>query len=206
MYSRLNRIVLILSLGLLTTQIHGDTLEFVSPAPNSRLTAGENVHVQYNVHHNGMAILNWAKVHLMTENGFDSGVGTISTTSRPEWQGTRSVTSDFVVPDSLPAGKYVLHVYGSTQQPCEGSVDISSRCEGVLSEMVPVEVVATAATAQQQKTTQDNSVKGKALSLTATLFRRAAYDGRDLALGRSDFTLDNGHPDTKKMLYMLSLI
>ncbi|KAF9326013.1 hypothetical protein BG006_010522 [Podila minutissima] len=81
------RMMLILSLGLLATQIRADTLEFVSPAPNSKLTAGENVHVQYNVHHNGMVLLRWAKVHLMTEDGFDSGVGTISTTSRPEWQG-----------------------------------------------------------------------------------------------------------------------
>jgi len=81
----------------------------------------------------------------------------------------------------------------------------SSRCEGVLSEIIPVEVVATA-TAQQQKTTKDNSVKGKVLSLTATLFRRAVYNGRDLGLSSSDYTLDNGHPDTKKMLYMLSLI
>ncbi|KAG0035446.1 hypothetical protein BGZ81_007992 [Podila clonocystis] len=203
MYSRF-RMMLILSLGLLATKIQADTLEFVSPAPNSKLIVGENVHVQYNVHHNGMVLLRWAKVHLMTEDGFDSGVGTISTTSRPEWQDSRSVANDFVIPRSLPAGKYVLHVYGSTQQPCEGSVDISSRCEGVLSEMIPVEVVAISETARQQK--QDNSVKGKVLSLTATLFRRAVYDGRDLGLGRSEYTLSNGHPDTQKMLYMLSLI
>ncbi|KAG0085973.1 hypothetical protein BGZ93_000349 [Podila epicladia] len=194
--------MLILSLALLATQIQADTLEFVSPTPNSKLTAGKNVHVQYNVHHNGMVLLRWAKVHLMTEDGFDSGVGTISTTSRPEWQDTRSVASDFVIPDSLPAGKYVLHVYGSTRQPCEGSVDIFSRCEGVLTDMVPVEVVAVTA----PHTKKDSSVMGKVLSLTATLFRRSVYDGRDLGLGRSEYTLDNGHPDTQKMLYMLSLI
>lgn len=79
--------MLILSLGLFATQIQADTVEFMSPAPNSKLTAGENVHIQYNVHHNGMVLLRWAKVHLMTEDGFDSGVGTISTTSRSEWQG-----------------------------------------------------------------------------------------------------------------------
>ncbi|KAF9312003.1 hypothetical protein BG003_006731 [Podila horticola] len=203
MYSRF-RMMLILSLGLLAIQIQADTVEFMSPAPNSKLTAGENVHIQYNVHHNGMVLLRWAKVHLMTEDGFDSGVGTISTTSRSEWQDTQSVASDFVIPDSLPAGKYALHVYGSTQQPCEGSVDISSRCEGVLSEMIPVEVVATSKTSQQSK--EVNSIKGRVLSLTATLFRRALYDGRDLGLSRSEYTLDNGHPDTHKMLYMLSLI
>lgn len=78
---------IVLSLGLLVQSIHADSLEFASPSPNTKIAAGDTVPVTYKVHHNGMAKLLWAKVHLMTEDGYDAGMGTIGTASRTEWQG-----------------------------------------------------------------------------------------------------------------------
>lgn len=77
----------VLSLGLLAQSIHADSLEFASPSPNTKIVAGDTVPVTYKVRHNGMAKLLWVKVHLMTEGGYDAGMGTINTASRLEWQG-----------------------------------------------------------------------------------------------------------------------
>ena len=82
-----NVLSIVLGFGLWTSTVHADSLEFGSPLPNSKLSAGETVPITYRVHHNGMAKLVWAKVHLMTEDGYDAGMGTLSATSRREWQG-----------------------------------------------------------------------------------------------------------------------
>ncbi|KAG0345299.1 hypothetical protein BG004_003812 [Podila humilis] len=183
---------IILGAGVFVATSQADTLEFITPTPNTQLVAGENVQVQFAVHYNGMALLRWAKVHLMTEEGFDSGVGTISTTARSEWEGN-AVASDFVVPESLVPGKYLLHVYGSTEQPCEGSTESALRCEGVLSEMMPVEVVAA-----------EQPAGSKGISLTASLFRkRSIYKHHELGVGHSEYSLDNGSADNRKMLFDL---
>ena len=78
---------MILGLGWWASAAQADTLEFTSPMPNTRFTPGEIVPLGYKVHHNGMEKLVWAKIHMMTEDGFDAGMGTISTTSRDQWQG-----------------------------------------------------------------------------------------------------------------------
>lgn len=160
-----NFLSIVLGFGLWASTVHADTLEFASPLPHSKLLAGETVPITYKVHHNGMAKLVWAKVHLMTEDGYDAGMGTISATSRREWQGethrvlnltcyvrperdpgalmvvwsldnkpdlfchhttldTNLVSTQFQVPETLAPGKYTLHIYGSTEQPCADSVDM----------------------------------------------------------------------------------
>ncbi|KAF9426571.1 hypothetical protein BGZ94_006337 [Podila epigama] len=202
-----------LALGLLMmTSVDADSLEFVKPSPNTKLVPGQLVPVQYKVHHNGLAQLRWAKVHLMTANGYDSGLGTFNTVFRSEWQDTLTVSTDFEVPATLPAGNYVLHVFGSTQQPCEGAVDFSRKCEGVLSETLPVQILDTPAKSNVNANvdsvdnTQPTTVT-RVLSLASSLLRkRSMYDGRDTGISPSEFTLANGSPDTQKMLYMFSLI
>ncbi|KAF9540464.1 hypothetical protein EC957_004304 [Mortierella hygrophila] len=198
---------IVLSLGLLVQSIHADSLEFASPSPNTKIAAGDTVPVTYKVHHNGMAKLLWAKVHLMTEDGYDAGMGTIDTASRIEWQDSKSVSTKFDVPADVKAGKYVFHVYGSTEQPCDGSIDSSSKCEGILSEMVPVEIVKAAAV--EEGLEEEDTGKGKKGSLLGLQLRkRSLYAGRDLGvrIGGSDYLLEDGTADTKKMLYFFSLI
>jgi len=78
---------MILGLGLWAGAVQADSLEFANPLPHTKFTQGDLVPISYKVHHNGMAELMWAKVHLMTEDGFDAGMGTIVTTSRDQWQG-----------------------------------------------------------------------------------------------------------------------
>ncbi|KAF9118849.1 hypothetical protein BGW39_000828 [Mortierella sp. 14UC] len=156
-----------------------------------------------------MAKLLWAKVHLMTEDGYDSGLGTFSTASRIEWQDTKSVSIQFDVPADLKSGKYVFHVYSSTEQPCERSIDSSSKCEGILSEMLPVEIVEAAAVEEQaeEKKDKDKGVLGSLLGLQLRR-KHSLYSGRDLGvhIGGSDYLLEDGTTDTKKMLYFFSLI
>ncbi|KAF9905950.1 hypothetical protein EC991_001191 [Linnemannia zychae] len=212
MYSRLISrplAAIVLSLGFLAKSIHADSLEFASPSPNTQIAAGDTIPITYKVHHNGMAKLLWAKVHLMTEDGYDAGMGTFSTVSRIEWQDTKSVSTQFEVPADLKAGKYVFHVYGSTEQPCEGSIDSSSKCEGILSEMLPVEIVQAAAVEEQteEKKDKDRGVLGSLLGLQLRR-KRSLYSGRDLGVhvGGSDYLLEDGTTDTKKMLYFFSLI
>ncbi|KAG0321643.1 hypothetical protein BGZ97_010738 [Linnemannia gamsii] len=199
---------IVLSLGLLTQSIRADSLEFASPSPNTRIAAGDTVPLTYKVHHNGMAKLLWAKVHLMTEDGYDAGMGTINTASRLEWQDSKSVTTQFEVPADLKAGKYVFHVYGSTEQPCEESIDSASKCEGILSEMLPVEIVEAAAVEDEaeKEDTSKKSILGSLLGLQ--LRKRGLYRGRDLGMhiGGSEYLLEDGTTDTKKMLYFFSLI
>ncbi|KAF9108059.1 hypothetical protein BGX29_003574 [Mortierella sp. GBA35] len=110
--------------------------------PDTKIVAGDTVPISYKVHHNGMAKLLWAKVHLMTEDGYDAGMGTINTASRLEWQ-----------------------------------VD-------------------------EQKETDSGTV------LEVQLRKRSLYTRRDLGvrLGGSDYLLEDGTTDTKKMHYMFSLI
>ncbi|KAF8947688.1 hypothetical protein BGZ47_008185 [Haplosporangium gracile] len=200
--------VIVLSLGLLAQSIHADSLKFTSPSANTKIVAGDAVPVTYKIHHNGMAKLLWAKVHLMTEDGYDAGMGTINTASRLEWQDSKSVSAKFKVPTDMKAGKYVFHVYGSTEQPCEGSIDSSSKCEGILSEMLPVEIVEAAAV--EEKVEKENKAKKGALRslLGFGLRKRSLYAGRDLGMhiGGSDYLLEDGTTDTKKMLYFFSLI
>ncbi|KAK3832520.1 MAG: hypothetical protein JOS17DRAFT_827256 [Linnemannia elongata] len=200
---------IVLSLSFLVQSIHADSLEFASPSPNTKIAAGDTVPVTYRVHHNGMAKLLWAKVHLMTEDGYDAGMGTIDTASRAEWQDTKSVSTKFEVPVDLKEGKYVFHVYGSTEQPCEGSIDSSSKCEGILSEMVPVEIVEAAAVEEKLEADTGKGKKGLLGSLLGLQLRkRSLYAGRDLGvhIGGSDYLLEDGTADTKKMLYFFSLI
>ncbi|KAH7042317.1 hypothetical protein BKA57DRAFT_538973 [Linnemannia elongata] len=212
MYSRffsLPLAAIVLSLGLLVQSIHADSLEFASPSPNTKIAAGDTVPVTYKVHHNGMAKLLWAKVHLMTEDGYDAGMGTIGTASRIEWQDSKSVSTKFEVPADLKAGKYVFHVYGSTEQPCEGSIDSSRKCEGILSEMVPVEIIEAAAVKDVLEEDTGKGKKGVLGSLLGLQLRkRSLYAGRDLGvhIGGSDYLLEDGTADTKKMLYFFSLI
>lgn len=78
---------MILGLGLWAATVLADSLEFATPLPYSKFAQGDLVPIIYKVHHSGMAELVWAKVHLMTEDGFDAGMGTIATTSRDQWQG-----------------------------------------------------------------------------------------------------------------------
>ncbi|KAF9087431.1 hypothetical protein BGX23_008111 [Mortierella sp. AD031] len=148
-----------------------------------------------------MAKLLWAKVHLMTEDGYDAGMGTINTASRLEWQDSKVVSTQFKVPADLKPGKYTFHVYGSTEKPCEGSIENSSKCEGILSEMLPVEIVESTAV-DEQKETDSGTV------LEVQLRKRSLYTRRDLGvrLGGSDHLLEDGTTDTKKMHYMFSLI
>ncbi|KAG9066294.1 hypothetical protein KI688_001515 [Linnemannia hyalina] len=166
---------IVLSLGLLVQGIHADSLEFASPSPNTKIAAGDTVPVTYKVHHNGMAKLLWAKVHFMTEDGYDAGMGTIDTASRIEWQA------------DLKAGN-------------------SSKCEGILSEMVPVEIVKAAAVEELEEEDTGKGKKGSLLGLQ--LRKRSLYAGRDLGvrIGGSDYLLEDGTADTKKMLYFFSLI
>ncbi|KAF9950980.1 hypothetical protein BGZ72_007460 [Mortierella alpina] len=204
-----NLLSIVLGFGLWASTVHADSLEFASPLPNSKLSAGETVPISYRVHHNGMAKLVWAKIHLMTEDGYDAGLGTISAASRREWQDTQVVSTQFRVPATLAAGKYTLHVYGSTEQPCEGSVDIGSKCEGILSEMLPVEIAekeapsstSTLPTAAIEIPDEQDATAGLGISLH--LLRRGLYSGRQLGARflKRDSTLD-----TQKMLYLFSLI
>ncbi|KAG0214449.1 hypothetical protein BGX33_002175 [Mortierella sp. NVP41] len=147
--------------------------------PDTKIVAGDTVPISYKVHHNGMAKLLWAKVHLMTEDGYDAGMGTINTASRLEWQ----------VPADLKPGKYTFHL------------PTSSKCEGILSEMLPVEIVESTAV-DEQKETDSGTV------LEVQLRKRSLYTRRDLGvrLGGSDHLLEDGTTDTKKMHYMFSLI
>ncbi|KAF9139783.1 hypothetical protein BG015_001907 [Linnemannia schmuckeri] len=199
---------IVLSLGLLTQSIYADSFKFTSPSANIKIAPGDAVPVTYKIHHNGMAMLLWAKVHLMTEDGYDAGMGTIDTASRLEWQDSKSVSAEFEVPADMKAGKYVLHVYGSTEQPCEGSIDSSSNCEGILSEMLPVEIIE--AIAVEKKVEKENKAKKGALEslLGFRLPKHSLYAGRDLGMhiGGSDYLLEDGTTDTKKMLYFFSLI
>ncbi|KAK3842002.1 MAG: hypothetical protein J3R72DRAFT_475186 [Linnemannia gamsii] len=201
---------IVLSLGFLAQHIYADSLEFASPNPNTQIAAGDTIPVVYKVHHNGMAKLMWAKVHLMTEDGYDAGMGTLNTASRLEWQDTKSVSTHFEVPTDLKEGKYIFHVYGSTEQPCEGSIDSSSKCEGILSEMLPVEIVRPAAVeVEAEKQVEEKKSKGILGSLLGLQLRkRSLYNGRDLGvrIGGSDYLLEDGTTDTKKMLYFFSLI
>ncbi|KAF9202530.1 hypothetical protein BGZ49_007320 [Haplosporangium sp. Z 27] len=188
MYTR-SLAVTFFGLGLLANSIQADTIDFVSPKPNSILTTNQVVKVTYEVHLNGMAELLWANVHLITEDGKDAGVGNISTAKRQEWQDTLTVSSDFKVPGKLKPGKYSLHVYGNTLQPCEGSVDMTKRCEGILSETLPVEIGKT----------PDGGKKDHG--------RRKRK--RELYIERthtSEHALQDEGMDTKKMLYFFSLI
>ncbi|KAG0319395.1 hypothetical protein BGZ99_005127 [Dissophora globulifera] len=152
-----------------------------------------------------MAQLMWAKLHLMTEDGRDAGTGTLNTAIRSEWQDSHgTVSSRFTVPDTLPAGKYVLHVYGSTLQPCEGSTDSALRCEGVLSETLPVEITSTGSRT-------DTSLLTSSTVVHLPLRKRTLFAGRGLlgphSRGASpDAQLLDGRMDTKKMLYFFSLI
>ncbi|KAG0043941.1 hypothetical protein BGZ83_010823 [Gryganskiella cystojenkinii] len=200
---------MIFSLGLWASVTQADTLEFTSPTSNARLTQGEVVPLGYKVHHNGMTKLVWAKIHLMTADGFDAGIGTISTASRDQWQDSLSLATEFRIPDSVPAGKYVFHVYGSTEQPCQGTIDISQRCEGILSETVPVEIVTRAVSSSESKAQEPKQSSGGAqvkADLRLPQRKRQLYAGRELGLPRSDFVNEDGSEDTKKMLYFFSLI
>ncbi|KAI7816052.1 hypothetical protein BC939DRAFT_482353 [Gamsiella multidivaricata] len=189
MYTRSLAAVL-LGLGILASSIRADTLEFASPLPNSHLTAGQNVRISYKVHRNGMARLMWAKVHLMTDDGYDAGTGTISTATPSDWQDSQLISSDFTVPENLPSGKYVFHVYGSTQQPCEGSVDTGA------SRKISTPI------AQLE---EDN--KGVGAIDSFQLRKRNLYAGRNLrAIGQSDYLLQDSNADIHKMLYFFSLI
>ncbi|KAG0378170.1 hypothetical protein BGX24_004593 [Mortierella sp. AD032] len=182
---------IVLSLGFLAQYIYADSLEFASPNPNTQIAAGDTIPVTYKVHHNGMAKLMWAKVHLMTEDGYDAGMGTLNTASRLEWQDTKSVSTHFEVPTDLKEGN-------------------SSKCEGILSEMLPVEIVRPAAVeVEAEKQVEEKKSKGILGSLLGLQLRkRSLYDGRDLGvrIGGSDYLLEDGTTDTKKMLYFFSLI
>ncbi|KAF9287203.1 hypothetical protein BGZ68_002095 [Mortierella alpina] len=204
-----NFLSIVLGFGIWASTVHADTLEFASPLPHSKLLVGETVPITYKVHHNGMAKLVWAKVHLMTEDGYDAGMGTISATSRREWQDTNLVSTQFQVPETLAPGKYTLHIYGSTEQPCADSVDIGSRCEGILSEMLPVEIAekkapsstSTPPTAAIEILDEQNPTTG--LGFNLHLPRRGLYPGRRLG---AHFVQEDGTLDTQKMLYLFSLI
>ncbi|KAF9989895.1 hypothetical protein BGZ75_004463 [Mortierella antarctica] len=156
-----------------------------------------------------MAKLIWAKVHLMTEDGYDAGMGTISVASRREWQDTQVVSTQFRVPETLASGKYTLHIYGSTEQPCDDSVDISSKCEGILTEMLPVEIVeekapstpSTPPTATIEILDGQDTTAGFGINLH--LQRRSLYPGRRLG---AHFVQKDGTLDTQKMLYLFSLL
>ncbi|KAF9191762.1 hypothetical protein BGZ51_000109 [Haplosporangium sp. Z 767] len=185
----------IFSLCLLASNCLGDSIEITSPRPHSKHALGESVTYTYTVYHNGLAKLIWVKAHLMTEDGYDAGLGVISAVSRSEWQDSKSVSSHFQIPDTLKTGKYNLHFYGSTEQPCagerQGSID--TKCEGILSEMLPIEIIARTAVKSDKAGIQ--------------LRKRSLYTGRDLGVhGRSEFVLADGSMDTKKMLYLFSLI
>ncbi|KAF9576256.1 hypothetical protein EC968_009818 [Mortierella alpina] len=156
-----------------------------------------------------MAKLVWAKVHLMTEDGYDAGMGTISVASRPEWQDSRVVSAQFRVPETLAVGRYTIHIYGSTEQPCVDSVDIGSKCEGILSEMLPVEIIGKEATSSTSTplTAAIETLEGQdtmaGLGINLHLQRRSLYPGRRLG---AHFVQKDGTLDSQKMLYLFSLI
>ncbi|KAF9106360.1 hypothetical protein BGX27_009196 [Mortierella sp. AM989] len=196
-----------LSFGLLISSIQADTLEFASPRPNSKLSTGQIVPITYKVHHNGMAKLLWAKVNLLTEDGYDSGMGTFSNTVRSEWQDSLSVSLKLKIPENLTPGKYKIHVYGSTEQPCKDSVDMTERCEGILSETLPVVIrKATHATLKKNPKSSNDGEKDHGI-LGLSLPKRSLYSKRNLeSHGPSEYLLQDGSIDTKKMLYFFSLI
>jgi len=68
--------------------------------------------------------------------------------------------------------------------------------------MVPVEIVQRTTTLSKQ----DPTGPGVKLTAKVGLRKRQLYAGRDLGLPRSDFVLEDGSQDTKKMLYFLSLL
>ncbi|KAG9321307.1 hypothetical protein KVV02_007880 [Mortierella alpina] len=209
MYSQIisrNFLSIVVGFGLWASAVHADRIEFGSPLPNSKLSAGETVPIAYRVHHNGMAKLIWAKVHLMTEDGYDAGMGTISVASRREWQDTQVVSTQFRVPETLASGKYTLHIYGSTEQPCDDSVDIGSKCEGILSEMLPVEIIEKKATSTPPTATieiLDGQDTTAGLGISLHHQRRSLYPGRRLG---AHFVQKDGTLDTQKMLYLFSLL
>ncbi|KAF9360513.1 hypothetical protein BGX26_009061 [Mortierella sp. AD094] len=195
-----------LSLGLMVSTIHADTLEFASPRPDTKVSTGQVVPFTYKVHHNGMAKLLWAKVHLMTEDGKDAGIGTISTTARSEWQDSLSVSSRFKIPENLAPGKYTLHVYGSTEQPCEGSVDFRALRRYSLGN-TPVEIKKTSHTTPSKDPKKPKDVEKDHSLVGIQLGKRGLYAKRNIGMhGQSEFLLQDGSVDTKKMLYFFSLI
>ncbi|KAF9436225.1 hypothetical protein BGZ76_004513 [Entomortierella beljakovae] len=201
---------ILLSLGLLVSSIKADTIEFSSPPPKSELSVDQVVPITCRIHLNGLAKLMWAKVHLMTEDGNDAGMGTIKSADRSEWQDSLTISSEFKIPEDLAPGKYVFHVYGSTDQPCEGSVNMSERCEGILSETLPVEIrnedfVKNQLKLEEQRQNEQSERKEKLLSLQ--LRKRSLFSKRSLGMhSQSQYLLQDGSVDTKKMLYFYSLI
>lgn len=74
--------------------------------------------------------------------------------------------------------------------------------------MLPVEIAETAAV-EKEAEKEDTSKKGILGSLLGLQHRkRSLYTGRDLGMhiGGSDYLLEDGTTDTKKMLYFFSLI
>lgn len=71
--------------------------------------------------------------------------------------------------------------------------------------MVPVEIVQRTASPSDAQDTNQTDIQVTA-SLPLPQRKRQLYAGRELGLGRSDFVLEDGSEDTKKMLYFFSLI
>jgi hypothetical protein len=74
--------------------------------------------------------------------------------------------------------------------------------------MLPVEIVEAAAVEDEaeKEDTSKKSILGSLLGLQ--LRKRGLYRGRDLGMhiGGSEYLLEDGTTDTKKMLYFFSLI
>lgn len=66
--------------------------------------------------------------------------------------------------------------------------------------MVPVEFVERTAILHKQDPSEAK------LTANVALRKRQLYSGRDLGLPRSEYLLEDGSEDTKKMLYFFSLI
>ncbi|KAG0360227.1 hypothetical protein BGZ54_009651 [Gamsiella multidivaricata] len=187
MYTRSLAAVL-LGLGILASSIRADTLEFASPLPNSHLTAGQNVRISYKVHRNGMARLMWAKVHLMTDDGYDAGTGTISTATPSDWQDSQLISSDFTVPENLPSGN-------------------TQKCEGILSETLHLKIRGASRKISTPIAQLEEDNKGVGAIDSFQLRKRNLYAGRNLrAIGQSDYLLQDSNADIHKMLYFFSLI
>ncbi|KAF9582165.1 hypothetical protein BGW38_000561 [Lunasporangiospora selenospora] len=191
----------LVGLGYLTSLVHADSLEFESPLPNTKIATGQSVPLTYKIHQNGMTRLDWVMVHLMTEDGQDAGMGTLDYTSREQWQpDSLSISLQAVIPRTLPEGRYVFHIFGRTEEPCEAAT--ARQCEGILSATLPVEVVSTS----QSSSTLFPEASNISLIARARLLRRTLFSSRRLGGGRSGYLLGDGSIDSKKTLYMFSLI
>ncbi|KAK3808464.1 MAG: hypothetical protein J3Q66DRAFT_391990, partial [Benniella sp.] len=120
-------LTLLFGLGIVIHYTQADTLDFVSPLPGARLKTGEPVSIGYKVDFNGMAQLLWAKVHLLTDEGHDAGMGTVCSATNEVWD-QYLVWSRFPTISHLESMcSMFTAVY--TRQPCEGSIDIKSAAE-----------------------------------------------------------------------------